>query len=165
MRNIILCGFMGAGKTVVGKELAVNLGFEFVDTDELIEREQGISIKEIFEKYGEEYFRDVEYEMCKKISGMKNTVISTGGGVLTFERNYEILKKDNKIIFLEASFPIICERIANDKSRPLFQDIEKAKVLYEERSKKYLSVANYRIDGDLTVTETVSNIIDVLNLR
>ena len=64
MDNIVLCGFMGSGKTVVGKELAKILGVKFVDTDELIEKEQGVAIKAIFAIHGEDYFRDLEHEVC-----------------------------------------------------------------------------------------------------
>ena len=96
--NIILCGFMGSGKTVVGSELAKIMGRRFVDTDELIEEEQGVAIKAIFAMYGEEHFRDLEYECCKNVSRLKNCVVSTGGGALTFERNVEALKESGKIV-------------------------------------------------------------------
>lgn len=75
MQNIVLCGFMGSGKTVVGRELAKIMGCRFVDTDELIEQEQGVAIKAIFATRGEEYFRDLEHEMCKKVATMKNCVV------------------------------------------------------------------------------------------
>ena len=93
MNNIILCGFMGAGKTVVGRELAKMMGCRFIDTDELIEREQGVAVKAIFATHGEDYFRELEYDACKKIGEMKNSVVSTGGGAMTFERNVEAIKK------------------------------------------------------------------------
>jgi len=83
--NIALCGFMGAGKTVVGKELAKITGRKFVDTDEMIEEKTGISIPAIFAARGEEYFRELEFEICKKTAELKNAVISTGGGALTFD--------------------------------------------------------------------------------
>ena len=120
MDNIVLCGFMGSGKTVVGKELAKILGVKFVDTDELIEKEQGVAIKAIFAIHGEDYFRDLEYEVCKKIPEMKGVVVSTGGGAMTFERNVEAVKQGSKIVFLDASFDVICERIGDNTTRPLF---------------------------------------------
>ena len=92
MNNIVLCGFMGSGKTVVGRELAKIMGAKFVDTDELIEKEQGVAIKAIFAAHGEDYFRDLEYEMCKKVAQMKGAVVSTGGGAMTFVRNVEAIK-------------------------------------------------------------------------
>ena len=123
--NIVLCGFMGSGKTVVGNELSKIMGRKFVDTDELIEQEQGVAVKAIFAAHGEDYFRDLEFECCKKVSEMKNCVVSTGGGALTFARNAEVLKKSGKIVFLDASFDVICDRIGNSNNRPLFRDRER----------------------------------------
>ena len=163
MDNIILCGFMGSGKTTVGKELARKMNFKFIDTDELIEKEQGITIKEIFEKHGEDYFRNLEHEICKKVSNMRNCIISTGGGVMTYKRNCDVLKNKNKIIFLDASFNIICKRIGNNNVRPLFEDLEKAKQLYDERKKKYLDASDYIVSGDMSVEETVLEIGGILN--
>ena len=149
MNNIVLCGFMGSGKTVVGKELAKILGVKFVDTDELIEEEQGVAIKAIFATHGEEYFRDLEYEMCKKVAEMNGVVVSTGGGAMTFKRNVDAIKEGSKVVFLDASFDVICDRIGDSTTRPLFQDKEKAKKLYDERKDKYLSAADYVINGDM----------------
>ena len=154
---------MGSGKTTVGKELARKMNFKFIDTDELIEKEQGITIKEIFEKHGEDYFRNLEHEICKKVSNMRNCIISTGGGVMTYKRNCDVLKNKNKIIFLDASFNIICKRIGNNNVRPLFEDLEKAKQLYDERKKKYLDASDYIVSGDMSVEETVLEIGGILN--
>lgn len=158
MNNIIICGFMGSGKSTVGTELAKITGRRFIDTDALIEKEQGVAIKAIFATHGEEYFRELEYECCKKISELKNCVISTGGGTLTFDRNVDVLKSGGKIVFLDADFDIICERIGNSKSRPLFQDKEKARELYEERQEKYLNAADIVIDGNMSARKTALDI-------
>ena len=152
---------MGSGKTVVGKELAKIMGRKFIDTDELIEQDQGMAIKAIFAARGEEYFRELEYEACKKISEMKNCVISTGGGALTFDRNVEVLKKGGKIVFLDASFETICQRIGDGHNRPLFEDKEKAKQLYDERYEKYNVAADYVIDGDLSARKAA---LDIANM-
>ncbi len=158
MNNIVLCGFMGSGKSTVGKELARIMGRRFIDTDTLIEKEQGVAIKAIFATHGEDYFRDLEYECCEKISELKNCVISTGGGALTFERNVETLKKGGKIVFLDADFETICERIGDTKSRPLFEDIEKAKALFDERHEKYLAAADIVVDGNLSAMKAAMDI-------
>ncbi|MBR2099978.1 MAG: shikimate kinase [Eubacterium sp.] len=158
MNNIILCGFMGSGKTVVGKELAKIMGRKFIDTDELIEKEQGMAIKAIFAARGEEYFRELEYEACKETAKLKNCIISTGGGALTFERNVDEVKKGGKVVFLDASFEIICERIGDSQNRPLFQDKEKAKQLFDERKDKYIAAADYIIDGDLSARKAALDI-------
>ena len=147
MDSIVLCGFMGSGKTVVGKELAKIMGCKFIDTDELIEQEQGVAIKAIFATRGEDYFRDLEHDICKRIADMKNCVISTGGGAMTFQRNVDALKGKSNIVFLDASFTVICDRIGDSTSRPLFQDKEKARALYDERKSKYSTAADYIING------------------
>lgn len=159
--NIVLCGFMGSGKTVVGNELSKIMGRKFVDTDELIEQEQGVAIKAIFATHGEDYFRDLEFECCKKVSELKNCVVSTGGGALTFERNVEALKKTGKIVFLDAGFDVICDRIGNSNNRPLFQDREKARALYDERKSKYLHAADYVVDGDMSARKTAMEIAEM----
>lgn len=159
--NIVLCGFMGSGKTTVGLELAKIMGRKFMDTDDMIEREQGVAIKAIFTVHGEEYFRDLEFACCKKISAMKNCVVSTGGGALTFKRNVDALKQGGKIVFLDADFDVICQRIGNTRTRPLFQDREKARALYDERRPKYLSAADYIVDGNMSARKTAMEIAEM----
>ena len=161
MNNIVLCGFMGSGKTVVGKELAKIMGTKFVDTDEMIEQEQGIAIKAIFTIHGEEYFRDLEYEACKKVSQFNGAVVSTGGGAMTFERNVEAIKQGSSVVFLDADFDVICDRIGNSSSRPLFQDREKAHELYNQRRDKYLQAADYVIDGNMSARKTALQIAQI----
>ncbi len=162
MNNIILCGFMGSGKTVVGKELAKITGRRFVDTDELVEKKQGIPIKAIFEIYGEDFFRDLEHEVCLETAELKNTVISTGGGAVTFERNAKALRKGGRIVFLDADFDIICERIGENTNRPLFQDIDKARALYDERRPKYEAAADLTVDGSMSARKTALTIADFM---
>ena len=161
MNNIVLCGFMGSGKTVVGKELAKILGVKFVDTDELIEKEQGVAIKAIFATHGEDYFRDLEYEMFRKVAEMNGVVVSTGGGAMTFKRNVDAIKEGSKVVFLDASFDVICDRIGDSTTRPLFQDKEKAKKLYDERKDKYLSATDYVINGDMGARKTAMQIAEI----
>lgn len=158
MNNIVLCGFMGSGKTVVGKELAKIMGVKFVDTDEMIEQEQGVAIKAIFAAHGEDYFRDLEYEMCKKVAELNGVVVSTGGGAMTFERNVEAIKHGSKVVFLDADFDVICERIGDCSNRPLFQDREKAHELFTVRRDKYLAAADYVIDGNMSARKTALQI-------
>ena len=162
MNNIVLCGFMGSGKTVVGKELAKLMGCRFADTDDMIEAEQGIAIKAIFAAHGEEYFRELEHEICKKIANTKNCVVSTGGGALTYQRNVDVIKRGGgKIVFLDASFDTICDRIGDSSSRPLFQDKEQAKRLYDERKTKYEAAADYTVNGDLSARQAAVTIAKI----
>ena len=153
---------MGAGKTVVGRELAKITGRKFVDTDELIEKEQGVAIAAIFAAHGEDYFRDLEHEMCKKVSEMKNAVVSTGGGAMTFERNVEAIKKNGKVVFLDASFDVICERVGNGATRPLFKDKENARRLYDERREKYLKASDIVVNGDNSARMTALEIAQMV---
>lgn len=156
--NIILCGFMGSGKTTVGCELAKATGKKFVDTDDMIEKEQGIAIKDIFAKFGEDYFRELEHQACKKLADTQNCVVSTGGGAMTFQRNVDAVKNSGKIVFLDVDFDEICKRIGDSSNRPLFQDKEKAKALYDERKSKYLACADIVIDGNKSVKLITSEI-------
>ena len=153
---------MGAGKTVVGRELAKITGRKFVDTDELIEKEQGVAIAAIFAAHGEEYFRELEYETCKKVAEMKNAVVSTGGGAMTFPRNVEAIKKNGKVVFLDASFDVICERVGSGATRPLFKDRENAKRLYDERREKYLAASDIVVDGDMSARMTALEIAQLV---
>ena len=93
MKNIVLTGFMGAGKTAVGKELAHILGMKLIDVDTEIEKSEQITINEIFSQFGEPRFREIETAMIKKIAAAKNLIISTGGGAVLKQENMEILRE------------------------------------------------------------------------
>lgn len=156
--NIAVCGFMGCGKTTVGLELSKILGIRFVDTDELIEKEEGRSISQIFAENGEAHFRDLEFEMCKKVAKMENVVISTGGGAMTFSRNVEAIKQGSTVLFIDVPFDVICKRIKDTSTRPLFQNRENAKKLYDERKEKYARAADIVVDGNKSVLELSNEI-------
>ena len=123
--NIVLIGFMGAGKTEVGRILAINLGFNFLDIDALIEEYEEMSITEIFKKKGEKYFRDLETKILKTIKGSelsgkdKPSVISTGGGAPAFNGNMKLLKNIGTVIYLKADARTIYERIKSETHRPV----------------------------------------------
>lgn len=150
MKNIVLIGFMGVGKGSIAREIIKHSPYMAVDTDDLIESMENTKIKNIFEQSGEPYFRLLEKKValwCEK--SLKNTLISTGGGFFKQPN----IKKIGKIVLLDASFETIYSRIATHpnavkklKKRPLFQDLEKAKALYDERRPQYLKVADLVID-------------------
>ena len=123
--NIVLIGFMGAGKTEVGRILAINLGFNFLDIDALIEKYEEMSITEIFKKKGEKYFRDLETKILKTTKGSelsgkdKPSVISTGGGMPAFNGNMKLLKNIGTVIYLKADARTIHERIKSETHRPV----------------------------------------------
>lgn len=160
--NVILCGFMGSGKTTVGKLLAEHLGMDFVDTDHSIEADQGKSISRIFEEKGEDFFRDLEHEKCIEISKRDSLVVATGGGALTFDRNVHVLKNNGIIIYLDVPFEVVVERVGDCETRPLFKDKEKARRLFDERKEKYEKNCNFRADGSENALKVSYTIFEML---
>lgn len=140
MKNIVLTGFMGTGKTEVGKILAQRLGYTFLDADSIIEQEQKMSITEIFRQHGEPYFRDIESDVIRRLSERDRVVISTGGGAVLRQENMDNLRKKGIIVCLTASPETILERTSNDNTRPLLQvedPLKKIKELLEFRRPYY----------------------------
>ena len=113
---------MGSGKTSIGKILAKKNHLSFLDTDHEIIRSSGYSIPDIFEKFGEEYFRELETKQLKEMYGMKNHVISTGGGIILKKQNIELIKNLGIVIFLDISINSQINRVKNRKNRPLIND-------------------------------------------
>lgn len=150
-KNMILCGFMGCGKSTVGSLLAKKTGMAFIDLDSYIEKKEKKSISEIFEESGEEYFRMLERKAAEELSQKNGIVLATGGGTLTFSHNVEVLKKNGKIILLDLPVETVSERLKNDTTRPLLNrpDKEQAmKELYEKRLPLYRAAADVIIDAD-----------------
>ena len=119
--NLILCGMMGAGKTTVAKALAKLTGYQSYDTDAEIVKKHG-NISDIFARFGEEYFRDLETQIVKELVNEQNAIISVGGGLVLRQENVEILKKTGKIVYLRASLDTLTKRLQGDTARPLLQD-------------------------------------------
>lgn len=166
MVNIVITGFMCTGKTSVGKKLAEVLNFEYIDTDELIEQYTGLKITEIFSKYGEQYFRDVESEIVKKVSKLDKKVIATGGGVVLRTDNMQNLRDNGIIINLAAQPETIFERLKNQPGiRPLLNKpnpLEEIKKLLNYRQEFYKN-CDIKIDtDDLSVEEIVVKIVRYL---
>ncbi|HHP50370.1 MAG TPA: shikimate kinase [Moorella mulderi] len=126
--NIVLVGFMGSGKTQVGKLLALRLGWPFVDTDELIEDREGISIAEIFSRYGEAYFRQQERRVIEELASRRRTVIATGGGAFIPKDSREILKRGNRVVWLRVRPETVLKRIGGSQDRPLLLGLSLAQV-------------------------------------
>jgi shikimate kinase len=139
-KNIILTGFMGVGKTSVGTRLAKDLGYAFVDTDTLIEKDQKITITEIFSTFGEPYFRDVETRIIQQVLEGEGQVISTGGGAVIRDENRVAFKRAGLVVCLMAEPEVILERIKHETHRPLLQTpdpMAKIKELLSSREKFY----------------------------
>lgn len=157
-RNLILIGFMGTGKTTIGKKVAKSLGFRFVDTDHLISKRAGKSIPKIFEQDGEEAFRQMETDILRECAGKSNQVISTGGGIVTRDENREILKTAGYVIWLKASPETIYERVRRNRNRPLLQTEnpqETIREMLEDRNDSYGSANDFEVKTDgLSLEET-----------
>lgn len=163
MRRIVLIGFMGAGKTTVGKALAKTLCCEFIDTDEMIEKEQGRKIANIFAEDGETAFRDMETELLRRLKERKEDfVLSVGGGMPIREENRELLCEIGRVIYLETSKKEIIRRVSGDGNRPLLQGgalEEKVTALMKARAYIYQEIADeiFYTDG-----KTVADIVQII---
>jgi shikimate kinase len=137
--NLYLIGMMGVGKTTVGKLLAAEIGYRFVDTDEVIIKAAGKSINEIFAENGEAEFRQLESDVLAQVCAYTKLIISTGGGVPMQQQNWSYLHH-GLIIWLDAPIGIILQRLAEDNTRPLLQDADiesKLTSLWEQRQPMY----------------------------
>jgi shikimate kinase len=163
MKNIVITGFMGTGKTTVGKMLAEDYGLGFVDTDELIEKKAGDRrISEIFEKSGEAYFRKIEKDVIRDVSLRENVVISTGGGATADKENLSLFKKKSIIICLTARPEVILERIRKEEGiRPLLSvedPLKRIKDLLDIRREAYMKSDIIIDTSDLTPGEVAERI-------
>lgn len=167
MDNIILIGFMGTGKTTVSRHLSGALAKKCIDMDHIIEETEGISISEIFEKYGEEHFRNLETELLSKLQGRTNTVVSCGGGIILREENIKKMQKIGKIVLLTANADTVLKRIKNNSKRPILQDnkkIENIKKLMDQRCNQYKEAADLVVETDgKTVSQICKDIVNGLS--
>ncbi len=157
--NIVLIGMMGSGKSTIGKLLASGLGFEFIDTDSIIEEREGKIIPEIFARSGEEYFRQVETSVLKEVLEKEKCVISCGGGVVETLKNIDFLQSAEKVFYLDADSRVLYDRIPIDGSRPKVSTYKNFEKLYEARRPKYLGCSKYTIHADRNPIEVVQEIM------
>ncbi|MCP4706420.1 MAG: shikimate kinase [candidate division Zixibacteria bacterium] len=164
-KNIVITGFMGTGKTVVGKEVALKLGLEFLDTDEIIEKKQGCTISEIFNKKGEEYFRELEQNVLVELAKMSNSVIATGGGTLLKNENLELISTNGIIFCLDANIDVLLKRLGKNMTRPLIAQKTNDDIirLYEKRNENYNRIPNHIYNSDISPLETADTIIKLYN--
>lgn len=152
LNNIVLIGFMGSGKTTLGRWMMENAGMELIDTDDYIEQRQGVKIKEIFARQGEEYFRDLETGVLKELSAdTYNTVVSVGGGMPVRAENRALMRKIGPVVYLRTSQETLLKRLEGDTGRPLLADghlKEKIRTLMEAREALYYEGADYVVDTD-----------------
>ncbi len=152
MNHVILIGFMGCGKSSVGKALANAMGIPFVDTDGMIEEQAGRKINDIFREDGEEYFRELETSVLKQLlSAQERKVIAVGGGLPVREINREYLKRLGTVVYLLAKVETLTGRLEGDDTRPMLRGGELKKrieTLMDARGELYGEAADVRVETD-----------------
>lgn len=162
--TIFLCGFMGCGKSTVGQILAKKSGCGFCDTDELIVKNQEMTIPEIFSQKGEPYFRTVEAETVKSLCG-KNTVVACGGGAMQNSDTAEAVKNNGGVIvYLNVPFEVCYDRIKNDKNRPIVVNNTKEQLeeIYNNRRDIYMKNSTIMVEAVGSPAEIAASIIDII---
>ena len=161
--NLVLIGFMGAGKTTMSDYFNTMFAMDVIEMDQIIARREGMSIPDIFEVHGEEYFRDCETNLLIEMQARRNTVISCGGGVPMRDRNVAEIKKHGRVILLTANPETILERVKDDHSRPLLENnknVSFIRSLMEKRREKYEAAADIIVQTDgKTIQEIGEEII------
>jgi len=168
MKNIVLTGFMGTGKTAVGRELSRLLNMKLVDVDTEVEKSRQMTINDIFKQFGELRFREIETEMIRKLSERKDVIISTGGGAVLRQENVDVLREQGIIVCLMATPETILKRTSHSSHRPLLQvedPFEKIKELLDFR-RPFYEKADIMIDTDgKTPRQIAEEIIDKMKDR
>ncbi|EUJ30842.1 shikimate kinase [Listeria cornellensis] len=158
MNQIVLTGFMGAGKSTVGKILAEKLRLPLIDIDTEIQSEHQISITEIFANLGEPVFRTIEHQTLTSAL-LKDAVISTGGGIILSNDNRSILESADFVVYLKTSPNTFLARLKGDTTRPLIQEKSREEIisLFESRTKLYEGVAHLILETDELTPEEIAN--------
>ncbi len=163
--KIVLVGFMGSGKTSVAEIVANDLNLKLIELDrEILKKTEYASVTDLFKAEGEQSFRKIESELLEQtLDEEDDFVLSTGGGILSNNYNLLLLKESNlSVFYLKTSFNNIKIRLADDKSRPLFLDLNRAQSLYQERQDRYQEVADYTIDTDIFSIQQVAKEIKMI---
>lgn len=161
---IALCGFMGSGKTALGRALAARLGYAFADTDEMLLSRTGMTLAQMFSIGGEGYFRDREHETIADAAALERTVLSTGGGVMTFPRNAGLLRDRAVIVHIVRDFDACYAAVSRRTGRPLAgqKSREELRALYDARQAAYARYADVTIRNDRTRRAAVEDILTEL---
>ena len=160
---IFLVGFMGAGKTTVGRALAAYLEYDFFDLDELIEARASKSVREIFAELGEAEFRRLEHEAVRACSDWSRAVIALGGGAYVSEENRTLLRRIGRTVWLDCPLDICLRRVGEDTSRPLLGDEDTMRELLEDRRAAYAGANYVAQTGELSPEQLVIEITRLLN--
>jgi shikimate kinase len=157
---IALIGFMGAGKSAVGRELSRRIGWPRHDTDEMIRQQFGISIPDIFAQHGEPAFRDAETALLKALRRGITRIVVTGGGIILRTQNVQLLRGMGRIVWLDADEKVLWQRVSKHSARPLLQTPDpraRFAELLQERLPLYRSAADYRIS---TTSNSIAQVTD-----
>ena len=158
--KIYLVGFMGSGKTTIGRELAARIDAPFFDLDELIEAAEQMTIKEVFAQRGEPYFRKRERDLLRSTKHLDAAVIATGGGTFTFDDNIQFIQSEGLSVFLSAPYALLRSRIGRKEDRPLFRDDISTHELYANRIRYYrMSDITIDVREEETPTEIVERLV------
>jgi shikimate kinase len=160
--KIYLVGFMGSGKTTIGRELALRIDAPFFDLDELIGSAEKLSIREMFAQKGEPYFRKRERDLLRSTRHLESAVIATGGGTFTFDENIQFIQSEGLSVYLSAPYTLLRSRIGVKDDRPLFRDDVSTHELYGNRI-RYYRMSDLTID--IREEETPSEIVERLVLE
>ena len=165
MRNIYLCGFMGCGKSHMGRLLSKMQSCSLVDLDTYIEEKEGMTIPKIFEKYGEPHFRKLEEKYIREMP--ENSIVATGGGAIINPVTAETARNAGTVIFLDADFELCYKRIKGDTHRPLVMKNTKEQLLelFNKRRKIYLKHSDFSVDSNRKDGEIAAEIMEKLNLK
>ena len=159
--KIYLVGFMGSGKTTIGRELAARIDAPFFDLDELIEAAEKTSIKELFAQRGEPYFRKRERDILRSTKHLEAAVIATGGGTFTFDENIQFIQSEGLSVYLSAPYALLRARVGDKAAaRPLFIDDVSTHELYANRIRYYrMSDITIEVREEETPTEIVERLV------
>ena len=167
--NLVLIGFMGAGKSTVSDYFQTRFGMEVIEMDRIIAEREDMSISDIFETRGEEYFRDCETNLLIEMQSKKNVIISCGGGVPMRDRNVAEMKKNGRVILLSVEPETVLTRLKDDHSRPLLENnknVDFVRGLMEKRRAKYEAAADIIISTDhKSVQEICEEILTKLRAK
>ena len=164
--SIYLIGFMGAGKSTVGAKLSEKLGATLIEMDQVIVEQHDMEISDIFDEYGENYFRRLETGLLQDLQGKKNLVVSTGGGVVLRDENIALMRENGYVVYLTAKPEIIYERVKDKKERPLLNEnmsVEYIEEMLSDRKEYYRSAAHIKVStNNKSIDEIVEEICERL---
>ncbi len=171
MKNVVVSGFAGTGKSTVGQQLAEALGYRFVDMDWLIEERQGRAIRDIFAAEGEPFFRRLEAELCQELANWEGYVIATGGGTLVNPTNVEVLSADNVVVCLDCAPDVLWQRLSHKEDRPLLNDSDSEQkqarllALWHERQPAYARLPHHVDTTNRAIGAIVDEIVAMVGTK